>query len=55
MSDTRFKQPRSDKFVDIDGWILNDTSGKEFKEDHSNQLQYIDQIHCNYKIILLKN
>jgi len=44
---TKFKQPRSDKFVDIDGWIFNDDSGKEFKEDHTNLLEYLENIKCN--------
>ncbi len=48
MSTTKFKQPRSDSFIDIDGWIFNDTGGKEFKEDPSVHLEYLDQIKCNY-------
>lgn len=41
---TKFNQPRSDKFMDIDGWIFNDENGKEFREDNDNQLDYLDLI-----------
>ena len=47
---TKMNQPRSDKFMDIDGWILNDMTGKEFKEDNHNQLEYLDLIKCIKKI-----
>ena len=39
---TEFEQPRSDKFMDVDGWIFNDTTGKEFNEDDSNYKDYLE-------------
>ena len=47
---TRFKEPRSTDFVDLDGWILNDTSGKNFQVDKSTYLEALESVSCKLKL-----
>lgn len=57
MSQTTFKEPKSDKFIDMDGWVFNDTSGKNFQVDYQNHLEALDSISCKFiklKFYLLK-
>lgn len=47
MSKTVFKEPKSSEFRDVDGWIFNDLSGKNFKTDPVGLLKGLDQISGN--------
>ncbi len=47
MSQTVFKEPKSTSFVNVDGWIFNDISGKNFQVDYHNHVEGLEAIKCN--------
>lgn len=47
MSQTVFKEPKSNEFRDIDGWIFNDLSGKNHQTDPHDLLKGLEANTCN--------
>ncbi len=45
---SQFKEPISgNSFKSVDGWILPDTDGPEFRRTDVNVLEEIEQMGCN--------
>ncbi len=55
MSQTIFKEPKSTEFRDIDGWIFNDLSGKDFKTNPDDLLKGLEANSCKLKNFKFKN